>query len=295
MTPLSLPSTYDIEELGIVLRSSALADADYETLNRVSTTLDQLEELCDSVLDRTKYKRPVCNYPIPEDFKLSIVVPVYNERDTLFQLISRVRSLPVEKEILVVDDHSTDGGLEILAALERFDDVRVIFKHHNEGKGAALRKGFEEATGDVVIVQDADLEYNPSDILQVIRPIIEGEADVVYGSRFLEPGTADGSSHVHRWGNRLLTIASNLTTGLQLTDMETCYKAFRRHQIQQLTLQQNRFGFEPEVTAKIARRGWRIQEVPVRYNARKNAEGKKIGLRDLCNAIFCIVRYGMCG
>jgi glycosyltransferase involved in cell wall biosynthesis len=171
-------------------------------------------------------------------------------------------------------------------------DVHVIFKPQNEGKGAALRTGFRRVTGDVVVIQDADLEYDPRDILPLVRPIVCGQADVVYGSRFLGEEPQD-RSWVHRLGNRLLTAASNWTTGMALTDMETCYKAFRREVLQSFEIRQPRFGFEPEVTAKIARRKFRVMEAPIRYAARGYAEGKKIGVMDLFSALYCIVRYGM--
>ena len=177
----------------------------------------------------------------------------------------------------------------ILKQLESTATVEAIYKRQNAGKGAALRDGFTQAIGDIVVVQDADVEYDPQDITRLIEPILRDEADVVYGSRFLsKPQT----SRLHRFGNWALTLASNWTTGLKLTDMETCYKAFRRDVLASLSLQQNRFGFEPEVTAKIARRGYRVVEVPISYRPRSYAEGKKIGIRDLLSTLWCIVRYG---
>jgi glycosyltransferase involved in cell wall biosynthesis len=222
---------------------------------------------------------------------LSVVIPVYNEEATLRTILARVCRVPIPKEIVIVDDCSTDTTPEILRTLEGTAGLRIICKVRNEGKGAALRTGFAAATGDVVLVQDADLEYDPRDYPRLIRPLIEGEADVVYGSRFLGEHPQD-PSWLHRVGNGLLTRASNLFTGLRLTDMETCYKAFRRDVLRNLQICQNRFGFEPEVTAKLARRRARIVEVPITYAARNYAEGKKIGLKDACNAFYCIVRYG---
>ena len=227
---------------------------------------------------------------IPAGFKLTVVVPVYNEQQTVAEILGRVRAVPVPKEIIVVDDHSTD---ETRAVLERFADwpeLRVICKPQNEGKGAALRTGFAVATGDVVVVQDADLEYDPSDLPPLLGPILRGEAEVVYGSRYLNDVRQD-PSFLHRFGNWLLTRASNLFTGLRLTDMETCYKMIPRTLLQSIAIQQNRFGFEPEVTAKLARRGVRIKELPIRYEGRGYKQGKKIGWRDGCNAVYCIVRY----
>ncbi len=261
------------------------------TTDRINATLASLEEMCQDLDDQRFVDEPA--FTIPQGFVLSIVIPVYNEVDTFLNLLSQVRSLPIEKQIVIVDDHSTDGTTDILREIEHLPDVHVLFKPHNEGKGAALRSGFRHATGDVIVVQDADLEYDPRDILPLLQPIIEDTADVVYGSRFLEKGRAVGSNWVHRMGNGFLTFASNLTTGLRLTDMETCYKVFRNRHIKQIEIRQNRFGFEPEITAKVARRGWRVREMPVNYKARSWADGKKIGFRDLVSALFCIARYGL--
>lgn len=231
-------------------------------------------------------------FDVPSGFLLSVVIPVYNEARTIVRVIERIRDLPLNTEIIVVDDCSTDGTREILQSLSSRRDFKLILKSRNEGKGAALRAGFEAACGDVIVVQDADLEYDPLDIPDVIQPIVEQDADVVYGSRFLteEP---QARSWMHRLINYLLTRASNRFTGLQLTDMETCYKAFRSDVLQDLQLRQNRFGFEPEVTAKIARRGYTIMETPISYCARGYADGKKIGVRDAFNAFYCIIRYGL--
>lgn len=259
--------------------------------DRANETLEHLEELCRQLDDEDFVGE--ANFEFPEGFVLSIVIPVYNEAETILALLSRVRALPVPKQIVLVDDHSTDGTADVLRSIDDLADVHVLLKPQNEGKGAALRSGFRHASGDVVVVQDADLEYDPRDIIPLLRPIIDGNADVVYGSRFLVDGTAVGSSWIHRLGNGLLTKASNLTTGLRLTDMETCYKVFRRELLNTIDIKQNRFGFEPEITAKIARRGWRVEEMPIRYNARRWSDGKKIGFKDLFNALYCIVRYGL--
>lgn len=265
-----------------------------DTIARIQYTLDDLQRLADLLAVEDGYEPAVRDFDLPRSFKLSIVIPVYNEERTIQQVLTRVAALPVPKEIVIVDDASTDGTREILCQVECAAEVHVIFKPLNEGKGAALRTAFRRVTGDVVIVQDADLEYDPRDILPVIKPIVCGEADVVYGSRFLGNAHQDRSV-VHRLGNRVLTGLSNLLTGLRITDMETCYKAFRRDVLRSFEIEQSRFGFEPEVTAKIARRKARVREVPIRYAARSYAEGKKIGIKDLFNALFCIIRYGLWG
>ncbi|MGL4513195.1 MAG: glycosyltransferase family 2 protein [Lacipirellulaceae bacterium] len=223
--------------------------------------------------------------------KVSILMPVYNERNTIVEIVDRVRAQGLHDELLIVDDCSTDGTRDLLLAIdERFADVRLVLHGYNKGKGAALRTALAEARGDVVLVQDADLEYDPRDFAKLLAPIERGEADVVYGSRFLQNAEQD-PSWFHRLGNRLLTGASNLFTGLRLTDMETCYKALRRGALRGVVLREQRFGFEPEITAKLARRGCRFVEVPVAYNSRGWEEGKKIGLRDAFRALWCIVRY----
>lgn len=227
--------------------------------------------------------------------RLSIVIPVFNERGTIEEVLARVRAVPIDKEVLVVDDGSTDGTRELLESLGgslRAESVRVFFQARNRGKGAALRRAFGEARGQIVLVQDADLEYDPRDYPALLDPIDRGLADVVYGSRFL------GGPHRvlffwHFVGNRILTTLSNMVTNLNLTDVWVGYKVFRREVLQAIRLREDRFGFEPEVTAKIARRGWRIYEVPVSYAGRTYAEGKKITWRDGVKAIWCIVRYGV--
>lgn len=222
--------------------------------------------------------------------KLSIVIPAYNEKNTIRAIVDRVRATPFEKELIIVDDCSKDGTRDILRELEREPDIRVIYHEVNQGKGAALRTGFTHARGDIVIVQDADLEYDPAEYGALIDPIVTDKADVVYGSRFL------GGPHRvlyfwHSIGNRLLTLLSNMTTDLNLTDMETCYKVFRREVIQRVTIRSNRFGVEPEITAKIARMGVRVYEIPISYNGRRYSEGKKIGWKDAISAFYCIIKY----
>jgi glycosyltransferase involved in cell wall biosynthesis len=235
-------------------------------------------------------------YPIPEGFKLSVVIPVFNEKQWVRQLVKRVQAVPMPKEIILVDDFSTDGTREILAELAEEDPtIRVILQPHNQGKGAALREGFKHATGTAIIVQDADLEYDPGEYPRLLQPIIENRADVVYGSRFI------GESHrvLYFWhyvANSVLTLLSNMFTNLNLTDMETCYKVFRKEVLDGVKLKSNRFGFEPEITAKIAKKkkpAWRIYEVPISYSGRTYEEGKKIGLKDAFSALYCIFRFWM--
>ncbi|MBY0587968.1 glycosyltransferase family 2 protein [bacterium] len=231
-------------------------------------------------------------YRIPSRFRLSIVVPVYNERATINEILRRIRAVPIAKEIILVDDCSTDGTREILKSLVDEPDLKVLFHDVNQGKGAALRTAFKHAVGDVVIVQDADLEYSPNEYPRLIEPIIEGRADVVYGSRFIGQ-TSRIHLFWHRVANGILTLVSNVFTNLNLTDMETCYKVFKREVIQSIPLKQNRFGFDPEVTAKIARRRCRIYEIPISYHGRDYSEGKKIGLKDAFEAFYCIIRYAL--
>jgi len=246
------------------------------------------------------------------DAKLSIVVPVFNERPFIEEVLMRVQRVSLRKEIVVVDDGSTDGTRELLrewtAAQGQghrhvvtqdgrtlfLDGILFLFQDRNCGKGAALRRGFEAVTGDIVLVQDADLEYDPRDYDALLAPIFDGRADVVYGSRFL-----GGPQRVHYFwhyaGNKLLTLLSDMLTNLKLTDMETCYKVFRREVLQGITLKSNRFGFEPECTAKIAKGNWRIYEVPISYAGRTYAEGKKITWRDGAISLWYIIRYNLFG
>ena len=225
--------------------------------------------------------------------KLSVVMPVYNEAETVREIVAQVLAVPVEKEILIVDDGSTDGTRDVLRELDGRDGIRVFLQPTNQGKGAAVSVGFRHAAGDVVVVQDADLEYDPREYLKLLEPIETGHADVVYGSRFLGGGPRRVLYFWHTIGNRFLTLASNMFTNLNLTDMETCYKMFRREVVQSLQIESRRFGIEPEITAKVARRGYRIYEVPISYHGRTYEEGKKIGWKDAVSALATIIRHGV--
>lgn len=222
--------------------------------------------------------------------KLSIVIPVFNEKRTIDEILERVRQTPFDKEIIIVDDFSTDGTREHLKTIENDLDLRIFYHAVNQGKGAALRTGFGNVSGDIVIVQDADLEYDPNEYERLIKPILDDKADVVYGSRFMG-GPRRVLYFWHTVGNRLLTLFSNMMTNLNLTDMETCYKVFRREVLQKITIRSNRFGVEPEITAKLAKLGVRIFEIPISYYGRKYSEGKKIGWKDGVNAIISIIRF----
>jgi len=222
------------------------------------------------------------------------VMPVYNEQATLSSVIERVLSVGLDIELLCVDDGSTDGSRQILSEIEKQrPEIRVFLQPRNMGKGAALRRGIHEATGDYVIIQDADLEYDPNDFRRLLEPLESGQADVVYGSRFLGAGPHRVLYFWHSVGNWFLTLLSNMITNLNMTDMETCYKAFRREVIQSIPLEEDRFGFEPEVTVKIAKRQLRVYEVGISYWGRTYAEGKKIGWRDGFRALWCLVKYAL--
>ena len=227
--------------------------------------------------------------------KLSVVMPVYNEQGTVEEIVSRVLAQPdMQIELLCVDDGSTDSSRDILAHLQQtHPELKVLLQPRNQGKGAALRRGIAEATGDYVIIQDADLEYDPAEYPLLLRPLLEGKADVVYGSRFLGSAPHRVLYFWHFVGNRVLTLLSNALTNINLTDMETCYKAFRREVIQSVPLQEDRFGFEPEITVKIAKRRFRIYEVGISYSGRTYAEGKKISWRDGFRALFCLLKYSL--
>jgi glycosyltransferase involved in cell wall biosynthesis len=227
--------------------------------------------------------------------KLSIVIPCYNEMNTIETIVHKVRTVDLNglsRELVIVDDGSKDGTRDYLNTLRTCEDVQVIFHEQNRGKGAALRTGFAQATGDVIVVQDADLEYDPNEYTRLLQPILDGQADVVYGSRFI-----GGDSHRvlyfwHSLGNKVLTLMSNMFTNLNLTDMEVCYKLFKREVLDKIELKENRFGFEPEFTAKAARQGFVFYEVGISYYGRTYAEGKKINWKDGVRAIYVILKYG---
>lgn len=228
----------------------------------------------------------------PEAFKLTVIIPVYNEAKTITGILEEVIKTPYRKEILIVDDGSTDGTRDLLRQ-SIFPDTAILYHEKNKGKGCAIQTGFAHATGDIVLIQDADLEYDPKEYPTLLSPILKGKADVVYGSRFAGHGEHRVLYFWHSVGNRFLTLLSNLFTDLNLSDMETCYKAFTKESLTGITLNEKRFGFEPEITAKIARKRLRIYEVPISYYGRTYEEGKKINWKDGFHALFCIIRYNL--
>lgn len=226
--------------------------------------------------------------------QLSVIMPVYNERSTLRTVVDRVLAVPLQLELICVDDGSRDGSREILGELQaQYPQLRIFLQPENLGKGAALRRGIQEATGEFVIIQDADLEYDPGDYAALLDPLIQGKADVVYGSRFLGSGPHRVLYFWHSVGNRALTLLSNCLTNINLSDMETCYKVFRRDVIQSIPIEEDRFGFEPEITVKVAKRHLRIYEVGISYWGRTYEEGKKIGWRDGLRALWCLIKYSI--
>lgn len=277
-------------------------------LELVSETTDLLgrpysREWCDAL--RARLGDSLCKrvgvYAIPDNFRLSVVMPIYNERDTIRTVIDRVKAVPIRKELILVEDCSKDGTQEMLRQIEAEaqatpdpdNEILVVFHDVNKGKGAAVRTGFSKTKGDVVLIQDADLEYDPSEYPRLLKPILDGKADVVYGSRFLGDQEHRVLYYWHYLGNTVLTTLSNMFTNLNLTDMETCYKVFSRSAIDSIwpTLKQNRFGIEPELTAKVSRRRLRIYEMSISYSGRTYEEGKKIGMKDAFSALWCIIRY----
>ncbi len=228
----------------------------------------------------------------PDNFLLSIIIPAFNEVETINEILDAVKETPYRKEIIVVDDFSTDGTRDILENLSD-SEVKVYFHERNQGKGAALRTGFSEAKGDIILIQDADLEYDPGEYPVLLKPILDGRADVVYGSRFAGHGAHRVLYFWHYVGNRFLTLLSNILTNINLTDMETCYKVFTKAALEGITIEQNRFGFEPEITAKLAKKKLRMYEVPISYYGRTYEEGKKIGWKDGVQAIWCILKYNL--
>ncbi|ABW66344.1 glycosyltransferase family 2 protein [Desulfosudis oleivorans] len=226
------------------------------------------------------------------DLLLSIIIPVYNEEETVQEVVERVLDVPYRKEVIIVDDGSTDRTRQILSGLDA-PEIKRVFHEKNCGKGRAIGTGLAHATGDILLIQDADLEYNPAEYPVLLQPIFEGRADVVYGSRFAGSGTHRVLYFWHYMGNRFLTLLSNMFTDLNLTDMETCYKVFTKKALEGITIEEPRFGFEPEITAKIAKKHLRIYEVPVSYYGRTYQEGKKIGWRDGVRAIWVIVKYNL--
>jgi glycosyltransferase involved in cell wall biosynthesis len=289
-----------------IIESTAAADSNSESAPHSQEWFDSLRRTLGEAACRQ-----LGLYVIPSDILLSVVIPIYNERETLQGLLERVKQVPIRKEIVLVDDCSRDGTRDLLKQMEDEQrereqatgadatqmSNRLTFVYHekNQGKGAAVRTGFGAVQGDLVIIQDADLEYDPSEYPRLLHPIVEGKADVVFGSRFLGDQPHRVLYFWHYLGNRFLTTASNCFTNLNLTDMETCYKVCRREVIDEIAplLKQNRFGFEPEFTSRIARRNYRVFELSCSYSGRTYEQGKKIGWRDGFSALWCIIRYGL--
>ena len=288
-------TTTETQQLADQIKLLTLANTDLAPPTTDTSYLDRLEETLTTAEETLKSAEaidllPPIAQPKKTALAVSVVIPVYNERDTIADIVERVREVGVHTEIIIVDDYSLDGTRTVLLELAKLPDVKVMFHGYNRGKGAALRTAFAEAKGDVILIQDADLEYDPQDYPLLLKPLELGTANVVYGSRFLANAVQD-PSRLHRFGNWLLTKFSNRLTGQKLTDMETCYKVFRRDLLDWFDLEQDRFGFEPEFTAKLSSIGERIVEVPITYNSRDYSEGKKIGIRDAINALWCIVKY----
>jgi glycosyltransferase involved in cell wall biosynthesis len=285
----------ELKKQNALVTSSAPSPASQEeylqTLARLERSLAELDTLDRALQRELATQTEPIDYVLPAGFLMSVIVPVYNEVATIGQVLARLSECPLPKEIIVVDDASNDGTRSVLELWQSAPGIRVVYKDGNAGKGAAIRTGLSEAHGGVIVIQDADLEYDPRDIPSLIKPIVLGEADVAYGSRFIGYDRFAGA-----WwqalANRALTFLSNRTTGARLTDMETGYKAFKREAILGIHLTQERFGFEPEVTAKLARRGYRFVETPIRYVPRGYGEGKKIRLKDAFAALYAIVRFG---
>ena len=268
-------------------RLDCLIDSVEDTFKRLDAAISDAAISDLAISDSDRQVAPATTHPV-----LSVIIPVYNEEQTITRVIDKVLALPIQLEVIVVNDGSSDGTWDSLQSFAKPSSVRCFTHDVNQGKGAALRTGIARASGDIVIIQDADLEYDPSNIATLIQPLLDGVTDVVYGSRYLSHAQQD-PSRIHRFGNWLLTAFSNMMSQQSLTDMETCYKAFRRELIQSIQIEENRFGFEPEITAKLGKCGAHIIEMPVTYHARGWHEGKKIGWRDLVRTLYCIIKYNL--
>ncbi len=275
------PNAIPVPAISIDFPATVLPRLTAEAANTALRELENASELIQGM------QAPAGRLDAPN---LTVIIPAYNEVGTICEVVGSVLALDIRKQIIIVDDGSTDGTREAILTFRGRSGIEVVLHEQNQGKGAAIQSGIRLATGDVLIVQDADLEYDPQDILKVIKPICDGESDVVYGSRYLANAHQDRSA-IHRFGNACLTGFSNWMTNQRLTDMETCYKAFRRELIQGINIEQRRFGFEPEITAKLARKKIVIREVAISYQSRSWHQGKKIGMRDLVSTLWCIIRY----